>query len=351
MVSLLLDEVVCAVLLGAGYLLFFNGKPAATKAAKSKKKKSKAKGNKQETPAGDNAVKAASAAPAGQTQKPEKRAAAPAPPKVDIPAKQPSQKANTKLSNGKHSPNNEYPPLSAAAPPATASKSTNGNSNSNASQPRPLAERLGKKQRKTVVDDMLESDDELRAPTYKQTMRIVKPKPDAPLIVDQQEEGDEQEASSPTSDGWEKAPKADSWQTVAQKSGSAVHIGNRDDLIVVDAHAEPATIRIGSSTPTSGTNSPAAYAPPRSIPGMTEPTKKQRQNANRAAAEKAAKDAAEQDRLQRLAAHKRALERERMNAQAKEREKEKGKQQKLTNRQNLSGGMQAKVENGALIWE
>ena len=83
---------------------------------------------------------------------------------------------------------------------------------------------------------------------------------------------------------------------------------------------------------------------------MSEPTKKQRQNAARAAAEKAAKDAAEQDRLQRLAVHKRGLERERMNAQAKEREKEKGKQ-KLTNRQNLSGGMQAKVENGALIWE
>jgi hypothetical protein len=54
--------------------------------------------------------------------------------------------------------------------------------------------------------------------------------------------------------------------------------------------------------------------------------------------------------LQRLAAHKRQLERERMGAQAKEREKN-GKAVK-SNRETLSGGMTAKVsENGALIWD
>lgn len=109
------------------------------------------------------------------------------------------------------------------------------------------------------------------------------------------------------------------------------------------------TIRVASASGPA-TSTSASYAAPRSIPGMIEPTKKQRQNAARAAAEKAAKDAAEQDRLQRLAAHKRTLERERIGAQAKERERNKPKIP-LTNRQNLSGGMQAKVENGALIWE
>lgn len=69
--------------------------------------------------------------------------------------------------------------------------------------------------------------------------------------------------------------------------------------------------------------------------------KKQRQNAQKREAQKAAKAAAEADRLATLAKHKRELERTRMIEQAQSNKKGK-----------VSGGMRSVVdENGKLVWE
>lgn len=71
-------------------------------------------------------------------------------------------------------------------------------------------------------------------------------------------------------------------------------------------------------------------------------TKRQRQNAKRAEAAREAKEVAEQDRLMRLAAHKRELERTRM-----------AEQQAAAGRKKVvSGGMRAVVDtDGKLVWE
>lgn len=87
------------------------------------------------------------------------------------------------------------------------------------------------------------------------------------------------------------------------------------------------------------------------MPGLPELTKKQRQNARRAAEAKAAKEQAEQDRLQRLAQHKRALEREKMNEQYKHKSKAQATYVQKSKREEVGGGMQARVYDGQLIWE
>lgn len=97
------------------------------------------------------------------------------------------------------------------------------------------------------------------------------------------------------------------------------------------------------------TSSQAAVG--RSVPGLPEQTKKQRQNARKAAEAKAAKEQAEADRLQRLAAHKRALERERMDAQSKQKNKSQPPHVQKSRREEVGGGMNAAVYDGKLIWE
>jgi hypothetical protein len=84
---------------------------------------------------------------------------------------------------------------------------------------------------------------------------------------------------------------------------------------------------------------------------MSEPTKKQRQNARRAGDLKAAKELAEYERLQRLAAHKRAVENERMKEQTKSKGSKNAAPPVQSKRQDVGGGMQAVVHNGQLIWE
>jgi hypothetical protein len=72
-----------------------------------------------------------------------------------------------------------------------------------------------------------------------------------------------------------------------------------------------------------------------------EQTKRQRQNATKREAQKAAKASAEADRLETLAKHKRELERAKMMEQFAS-----GKGGKT------SGGMKASVDaNGKLVWE
>jgi hypothetical protein len=71
-------------------------------------------------------------------------------------------------------------------------------------------------------------------------------------------------------------------------------------------------------------------------------SKQQRQNAQKREAQKAAKAAAEEERLAALARHRKGLERERMAEQAK----------KSGGGKTLSGGMKATVnERGSLVWE
>lgn len=111
---------------------------------------------------------------------------------------------------------------------------------------------------------------------------------------------------------------------------------------------ESSTIRLSSSPSVQPSNQDVAG---RTVPGLPELTKKQRQNARKAAEAKAAKGAAEQERLQRLAQHKRTLEIERMNEQYRQKGKSQAPHVQKSKREELGGGMQAKVYDGQLIWE
>lgn len=103
--------------------------------------------------------------------------------------------------------------------------------------------------------------------------------------------------------------------------------------------------------PHTSNNQVSSQTPSRSIPGLPELTKKQRQNARKAAEAKAAKEQAEHDRLQRLAAHKRGLEKERMAQQYKSKGSPGVPQTQKSKREEVGGGMRAAVYDGKLIWE
>lgn len=66
---------------------------------------------------------------------------------------------------------------------------------------------------------------------------------------------------------------------------------------------------------------------------------------------KAAKEEAEHERLHRLAAHKRALEKERTEEQHKPKSRQNAPQAPKTKREDVGGGMRAAVYDGKLIWE
>lgn len=70
-------------------------------------------------------------------------------------------------------------------------------------------------------------------------------------------------------------------------------------------------------------------------------TKRQRQNADKRDAAKAEKDAQEKERLERLARHKRELERSRIAEQYSS----------SSSKKNVSGGMKASVDGGKLVWD
>ena len=107
-----------------------------------------------------------------------------------------------------------------------------------------------------------------------------------------------------------------------------------------------------SGIPASRTSigSATSQAVPKSIPGLTERSKKQRQNDAKRAAEKAEREEAEKQRLQLLAQHRRQQEREKAKA-ASPAPRSSKPQQPSGQRQNLSGGMTAKVTQSGLIWE
>ncbi|KAH6910504.1 hypothetical protein BKA70DRAFT_1100620 [Coprinopsis sp. MPI-PUGE-AT-0042] len=184
---------------------------------------------------------------------------------------------------------------------------------------RTLAEKLLPKPRKTGVEDLLETPD---VPTLSRVMRI-KPGPDEKPAsgyswADYEDvrvtDGGENDA-----DG-----EDDGWGVVKSRKPSRCFLfGIRSSLITGERQASSGNAQLSkSSTP--------------------EPmSKKQRQNAQKRDAQKAAKAASEEERLAAVAQHKRGLERVRMAEQAK---KSGGK--------TVSGGMKASVdENGKLVWE
>jgi len=164
---------------------------------------------------------------------------------------------------------------------------------------RTLAEKLVPRPPRTDVDDMLPEH-----PTLSRVMRI-QPLPDekpAPGFS----WGDYEGVHAPDGEGNDADGEDDGWGVVKSKRP---RVPTREIPV-----AEKAPEALG---------------------------KKQRQNAQKREAQKAAKAAAEADRLATLAKHKRELERVRMIEQAQSNKKGK-----------VSGGMKSVVdENGKLVWE
>ncbi|KAJ3489453.1 hypothetical protein NLJ89_g11529 [Agrocybe chaxingu] len=153
-----------------------------------------------------------------------------------------------------------------------------------------LAEKLLPKPRKTGVDDMLETPD---YPTLARVMRV-QPLPN------------------------EKPASGFSWADYEDNGPSPPH-------------------RSATGTP------PILHIPLRP---QRPSQKRQRTNADKRDAQKAAKADAEAERLATLAKHKRELEKVKMAEQEKERERERKKGKAV------SGGMKAGVdEKGRLVWE
>lgn len=226
MVSLLADVVICAVLLGTGYYLFFSSSSSATTSSGGKKRK-KAKGKKA---AGGNAggkITLQDASPAlakgiaAVAANMKEDAAGAGEAKREVPtsarataaAKGKASLVGSSASSSSNGDTSDFPPLGGPAP-ASAS-----------SHPRPLAERKAQNtRRKTAVDDMIDPDDEeLRAKTFKRTMRIVKPGQAAPTILDGADDQDSEtgagsgDALFGREDGAaaERAERESAWQTVA----------------------------------------------------------------------------------------------------------------------------------------
>ncbi|TFK51913.1 hypothetical protein OE88DRAFT_1485515 [Heliocybe sulcata] len=160
-----------------------------------------------------------------------------------------------------------------------------------------LAQKLLPKPRKTGVEDMTETPD---YPGIARVMRVQPPPGEQPATGFSWGDYEDVDADGEDDGGW-GVVKSRSRRTAP-------------------TNAQP------SSTP--------EFKAPESV------TKKQRQNAAKRDREKAAKDQAEAERLEKLAKHKRELERERVMEQAKSRGKK------------ASGGMTATVdEKGKLVWE
>ncbi|KAF5361868.1 hypothetical protein D9756_002847 [Leucocoprinus leucothites] len=163
-----------------------------------------------------------------------------------------------------------------------------------------LAEKLVPRPPKTDVDDMLPDS----GPTLARVMRV-KPLPN------------------------EKPPPGFSWRDYDN-----VHVPDGTDADGEDDDGEWGVVMSKRPRPTKQEGQPLV-APPSAM------TKKQRQNAKKREAQKAASAAAEAERVVTLAKHKRELERIRIMEQS--RSSKKGK---------ASGGMSSVVDNrGKLVWE
>ncbi|KZT43206.1 hypothetical protein SISSUDRAFT_1030052 [Sistotremastrum suecicum HHB10207 ss-3] len=160
-----------------------------------------------------------------------------------------------------------------------------------------LAEKLAPKVRKTAVDDMLET------PNQPQLARVIRVKP-----------------------GPDEKPIAGySWDDYEDVANSSSRLGG--------------TLSSASYGADATTDDDEGWGVVRRNASETL-TKKQRQNQAKREVEKEAKAAAEKERLERLAAHRRELEKVKIAEQYKSKPKQKG------------GGMTASVdESGKLVWE
>ncbi|KAM0786284.1 hypothetical protein ACM66B_001763 [Microbotryomycetes sp. NB124-2] len=142
-----------------------------------------------------------------------------------------------------------------------------------------------------------------------------------------------------------------------------------DDDVQADEGAWETTSSLKKPNKSNQSSSSSSFSlsnptPTRSIPGLsstqTSLTKKQRENQSKAQKQSLLKQQAEKDRLERLAQHRKGLEKIRMVEQ--ERERNKGKPKSGPRSENfgtsvgssktLSGGMSAQVDlNGKLIWD
>ncbi|CAK9783486.1 hypothetical protein CC85DRAFT_287174 [Cutaneotrichosporon oleaginosum] len=179
-------------------------------------------------------------------------------------------------------------------------------------KPKTLAEKLVPKPRKTKVDDMLEPED--RPPQLARVMRVVQP------------EKVERFAEDYASSDWSDEPRSqdDGWNVVAAKK-------------------KPVSVSIAGGGGGNGSPSRASSNDPL--------TKVQRKNQKKAEMKRVAKEAEEADRLRRLAAHKRDLEREKINsiynASQKKVVRERGR---IVD--GGSGGQAASLNNkGQLVWD
>ncbi|CAE6468971.1 unnamed protein product [Rhizoctonia solani] len=173
-----------------------------------------------------------------------------------------------------------------------------------------LAERLLPAGRKTGVEDMLET------PQYPDVARVMRVKPaDEAQLAPGYSWGDYEDADE------NKVISMDDEET--DEGGWGVVKSRKPK--------RTQTLTQASSQANSSTSDPSA------------PTKKQRQNAAKRDATKSAKAEAEEDRVAKLQAHKRALERERIAQAYAKPASGKGK---------ASGGMTASVnEKGSLVWD
>ncbi|KAJ6501209.1 hypothetical protein C8R47DRAFT_1109155 [Mycena vitilis] len=234
---------------------------------------------------------------------------------------------------------------------------------------RPLAERLLPKPRKTGVDDMLPAD----SPDYPAIARVMRVVPGAagagertPLAASTEDpiagaevpSGDESADVEGASE--EVGGSADEAQTEEQAMLAALAAADAADAAEAEAisglgdsqaQAEDdgewgfvPVKRRGANASTSSLTHSASFGNIKSggsgsvVAGSGAQAKK---NAKRKEAEKAAKAAAEEERLAALAKHRRGVEGERMAAQ-----------QKSAGNPKVSGGMSASVDaGGRLVWD
>ena len=141
----------------------------------------------------------------------------------------------------------------------------------------------------------------------------------------------------------EKPAKGFSWGDYEEYAGadegttSGADVSNDDAWEEVKSKKKPRANLNASSTMASSTDSLSRSEQD------SQMTKKKRQNAEKREAAKAEKDIAEHDRLERLAKHKKELEKVRIAEQYAS---------SGNGKKAVSGGMQATVgEGGKLIWE
>ncbi|PWN47680.1 hypothetical protein IE53DRAFT_390188 [Violaceomyces palustris] len=128
----------------------------------------------------------------------------------------------------------------------------------------------------------------------------------------------------------------------AQQSSKKVSVASSNPFSALpnsDSIEKPKSIKLPSATSAASILKPKQVAPA----SVSEPTKRQRQNAARAAAKKQAKEAEEKERLERLARHRKELERERM--------KELDRMGRKAGTNGRTGPVASVNERGVLVWD